>query len=63
VDARCSNPGKGSPDQRQRIGKVTRHMPIDASAAAALNRRGITTASGKRWHAMQIRRIRGRLGL
>jgi len=32
-------------------------------AADTLNRRGITTASGRRWHAMQVHRVRHRLGL
>jgi hypothetical protein len=33
------------------------------AAADTLNRRSIPTASGKRWHAMQIVRLRERLGL
>jgi len=33
------------------------------TAADALNRRGIKTASGRRWHAMQVHRARHRLGL
>ena len=33
------------------------------TAADALNRRGIKTASGRRWHAMQVYRARHRLGL
>jgi len=28
-----------------------------------LNRRGITTATGGQWHAMQVYRVRQRLGL
>jgi hypothetical protein len=32
-------------------------------AAQALNVRGITTAEGKPWHAMQVVRVRRRLGL
>ena len=32
-------------------------------AAQALNERGITTAEGKPWHAMQVVRVRRRLGL
>jgi len=31
-------------------------------AADALNRRGIMTASGRRWHAMTVLRARDRLG-
>jgi hypothetical protein len=38
------------------------HLSTQA-AADALNRRGITTASGKQWHAMQVHRVRSRLGL
>jgi len=34
-----------------------------AFPAEALNRRGITTASGRRWQAMQVHRVRHRLGL
>jgi DNA invertase Pin-like site-specific DNA recombinase len=41
---------------------ATAHLSTRA-AADALNRRGITTASGRRWHAMQVRRARHRLGL
>ena len=33
-----------------------------ALPADALNRRGITTASGKRWHALQVLRARHHLG-
>jgi hypothetical protein len=33
------------------------------TAADTLNRRGIRTASGKQWHAMQVHRLRDRLGL
>jgi hypothetical protein len=33
------------------------------TAAQALNERGITTAEGKPWHAMQVARVRRRLGL
>ena len=33
------------------------------AAAQALNERGITTAEGKPWHAMQVVRVRRRLGL
>jgi DNA invertase Pin-like site-specific DNA recombinase len=40
----------------------TAHLSTRA-AADALNRRGISTANGKRWHAMQIHRARERLGL
>ena len=32
-------------------------------AADTLNRRGVRTASGKQWHAMQVHRARRRLGL
>jgi hypothetical protein len=32
-------------------------------AADELNRRDVKTTSGKRWHAMQIIRLRDRLGL
>jgi hypothetical protein len=39
-------------------------MHLSATATAgALNRRGITTASGKRWQAIQIIRARQRLDL
>jgi hypothetical protein len=41
---------------------ATAHLST-RSAADALNRRGITTASGKQWHAMQVHRLRDRLGL
>ena len=40
----------------------TVHLSLQA-AADALNRRGITTASGKQWHWMQVHRARQRLGL
>jgi hypothetical protein len=40
----------------------TAHLSTRA-AADRLNRRGITTANGKRWHAMQVLRARHRLGL
>ena len=33
------------------------------TAADTLNYRGIRTTSGKPWHAMQIHRVRHRLGL
>ena len=33
------------------------------AAAQALNERGIKTAEGKSWHAMQVARVRQRLGL
>jgi hypothetical protein len=36
------------------------HLP---DAAEELSRRGITTASGKQWRAMSVRRARYRLGL
>jgi DNA invertase Pin-like site-specific DNA recombinase len=39
----------------------TLHLSMQA-AADELNRRGITTVTGKPWHAMQIRRVRQRLG-
>jgi len=43
---------------------ITKTMHLSARAAAdALNRRGIRTASGKQWHAMQVLRTRHRLGL
>jgi len=38
------------------------HLSLQA-AADELNRRSITTASGKQWHAVQVRRARQRLGL
>jgi len=39
-------------------------LRLSATAAADdLNRRGITTASGKRWQATQVIRARRRLGL
>jgi DNA invertase Pin-like site-specific DNA recombinase len=38
----------------------TAHLSTRA-AADALNRRGVTTASGKQWHAMQVHRVRSRL--
>ena len=45
-------------------GAITETAHLSTRAAAdALNRRGITTASGKRWYAMQIHRARSRLGL
>jgi hypothetical protein len=40
----------------------TMHLSATATAEA-LNRRGITTASGKRWQAIQIIRARQRLDL
>ena len=40
----------------------TIHLSMLA-AANELNRRGIRTASGKQWHATQVRRVRNRLGL
>jgi len=40
----------------------TMHLSILA-AADELNRRGIRTASGRKWHAMQVRRVRNHLGL
>src|SRR5262245_17980555 len=40
----------------------TAHLSTRA-AADALNRRGIRTASGKQWYAMQVLRARHRLGL
>ena len=40
----------------------TLHLSTPA-AAAELNRRGLTTVSGKQWHAMQVLRARHRLGL
>jgi hypothetical protein len=40
----------------------TMHLSTLA-AADELNRRGIRTASGKQWHAMQVHRVRQRLGL
>jgi hypothetical protein len=36
---------------------------LPRAAADTLNRRGITTASRKQWHAMQVHRARHRLGL
>jgi hypothetical protein len=33
------------------------------AAAKTLNERSITTASSKAWTAVQVRRVRGRLGL
>jgi hypothetical protein len=33
------------------------------AVAKALNDRGITTATGKVWHAAQVLRVRQRLGL
>jgi DNA invertase Pin-like site-specific DNA recombinase len=41
---------------------ATAHLSMRA-AAEALNRRGIRTASGKQWQAMQVHRVRSRLGL
>src|SRR5215472_14535396 len=41
---------------------ATAHLSTRA-AADALNRRGIKTASGAQWHAMQVHRVRQRLGL
>jgi DNA invertase Pin-like site-specific DNA recombinase len=40
----------------------TLHLSTPA-AANELNSRGLTTASGKPWHGMQVHRIRHRLGL
>jgi DNA invertase Pin-like site-specific DNA recombinase len=40
----------------------TLHLSTQA-AANELNRRGLTTPSGKPWHAMQVHRARHRLGL
>ena len=34
----------------------------EAGAALARQRAGITTASGGEWHAMQVHRVRQRLG-
>jgi DNA invertase Pin-like site-specific DNA recombinase len=43
---------------------ITETAHLSARAAAdELNRRSVTTASGKPWHAMQIIRMRDRLGL
>jgi hypothetical protein len=39
----------------------TLHLSTQA-AAEELNRRGITTASGNQWHAIQVHRARYRLG-
>ena len=33
------------------------------AAAGELNRRGLKTGSGGQWHAMQVHRVRHRLGL
>jgi DNA invertase Pin-like site-specific DNA recombinase len=41
---------------------ATAHLSTRA-AADALNRRGIKTASGAQWHAMQVHRVRQPLGL
>jgi DNA invertase Pin-like site-specific DNA recombinase len=40
----------------------TAHLSTRA-AADTINRRGIKTAGGRRWHAMQVHRVRHRLGL
>ena len=40
----------------------TAHLSTRADADA-LSRSGIKTASGRRWHAMQVHRVRDRLGL
>jgi DNA invertase Pin-like site-specific DNA recombinase len=40
----------------------TKHLSTQA-AADELNRRGVTTVSGKQWYAMQVLRARNRLGL
>jgi DNA invertase Pin-like site-specific DNA recombinase len=40
----------------------TAHLSMQA-AADLLNDRGLTTATGKPWHAMQVSRVRQRLGL
>jgi hypothetical protein len=40
----------------------TAHLSARA-AADELNRRGVRTARGKQWHAMQISRMRDRLGV
>jgi DNA invertase Pin-like site-specific DNA recombinase len=40
----------------------TAHLSLQG-AADELNRRGLTTAAGKAWHAMQVRRARRQLGL
>ncbi|GLR85834.1 recombinase family protein [Bradyrhizobium iriomotense] len=40
----------------------TRHLSMQA-AADELNSRGIRTATGKPWHAIQVSRVRQRLGL
>jgi hypothetical protein len=39
------------------------HAPLDARCCRGLNRRGVRTASGEQWPAMQIHRGRQRLGL
>jgi DNA invertase Pin-like site-specific DNA recombinase len=45
-------------------GAITETMHLSTQAAAdELNRRGMRTASGKRWHAMQVLRARHRLSL
>jgi hypothetical protein len=36
---------------------------VAASGSQKLNRRGIATASGKQWHARQVRCARHRLGI
>jgi hypothetical protein len=40
----------------------TTHLSTRA-AANALNRRGVTTATGRQWHTMSVLRARDRLGL
>jgi DNA invertase Pin-like site-specific DNA recombinase len=40
----------------------TAHLSTQA-AADELNRRGFTTVNGKQWHAMQVHRVRNRLGI
>jgi hypothetical protein len=42
--------------------EATAHLSATA-AAGDLNRRGVTTTSGKRWQATQVIRARRRLGL
>jgi hypothetical protein len=46
----------------RRVIAETAHLSTHA-AADTLNCRGIRITNGKQWHAMQVHRVRDRLGL
>jgi DNA invertase Pin-like site-specific DNA recombinase len=74
--AKAASKQIGNPNIGERNGKAAamraKHLrPIMAkladlstqAAANNVNRRGITTATGGQWHAVQVYRVRQRLGL